>query len=179
MTKVILVDGNNLMFRSFYATIHSGQIMKSSKGVPTNALFGFTNMINKIIDQEKPEYMCVAFDIGKNFRKQEYDFYKEGRESTPDELKIQMKLAHDILDVMGIKHVEMEPYEADDIIGTVVNMAEKDPKYESVIISSDKDLLQLISDETEVKLLKQVGNIRYNKSKFIEDYGIDPIKIID
>ena len=179
MTKVILVDGNNLMFRSFYATIHSGQIMKSSKGVPTNALFGFTNMINKIIDQEKPEYMCVAFDIGKNFRKQEFDFYKEGRESTPDELKIQMKLAHDILDVMGIKHVEMEPYEADDIIGTVVNMAEKDPKYESVIISSDKDLLQLISDETEVKLLKQVGNIRYNKSKFIEDYGIDPIKIID
>ena len=177
--KVILVDGNNLMFRSFYATIHSGQIMKNSKGEPTNALFGFTNMINKIIDEEKPSYMCVAFDIGKNFRKQEYDFYKEGRESTPNELKVQMNYAKDILDAMGIKHIEMEPYEADDIIGTIVKMAESDPKYESTIVSSDKDLLQLISDETEVKLLKTVGNIRYNKQKFIEDYSIDPIKIID
>ena len=179
MKKVILVDGNNLMFRSFYATAYSGSIMKNSENFPTNALFGFVNMINKIIEEEKPAYMCVAFDIGKNFRKQEYSFYKEGRQSTPEELKIQMPVAREILDAMGIKYLELEPYEADDIIGTIVNMAELDPEYASTIISSDKDLLQLISDETEIKLLKQSGFIRYNKKSFIEEYKIDPIRIID
>lgn len=179
MKKVILVDGNNLMFRSFYATMYSGSIMKNSKGLPTNALYGFTNMINKIVEEEKPEYMCVAFDVGKNFRKQEYSFYKEGRQSTPEELKIQMPIARRILDAMGISHVELEPYEADDIIGTIVSMAERDPEYASTIISSDKDLLQLISDETEVKLLKQTGYIRYNKETFINDYQIEPKRIID
>ena len=74
--KLILVDGNNLMFRSYYATAYTGNMMKNSKGVPTNALFGFVSMINKIIAEEKPSYMAVAFDIGKNFRKEEYDFYK-------------------------------------------------------------------------------------------------------
>ena len=76
MKKVILVDGNNLMFRAFYATLYTGSIMRNSKGLPTNGLFSFTNMINKIIEEEKPEYMCVAFDIGKNFRKEEFSFFK-------------------------------------------------------------------------------------------------------
>ena len=98
MKKVILVDGNNLMFRAFYATLYTGSIMRNSKGLPTNGLFSFTNMINKIIEEEKPEYMCVAFDIGKNFRKEEFSFYKEGRQSTPEELKVQMPLARKILD---------------------------------------------------------------------------------
>ena len=177
--KLILVDGNNLMFRSFYATAYSGNIMKNSKGMPTNALYGFISMINKIINEEEPTYMAVAFDIGKNFRKAEYDFYKEGRAKTPDELKLQMPIARDILDKMGIKHFEMEPYEADDIIGTISKMTEEDKDFASVIVSSDKDLLQLISDETEVKLLKQTGFIRYNHAKFLEDYGIEPIRMID
>ena len=74
MEKIIMVDGNNLLFRSYYATAYSGQFMKNSKGFPTNALFGFANMINKIVIEEQPVYMVVAFDIGKNFRKQKYDF---------------------------------------------------------------------------------------------------------
>lgn len=177
--KLILVDGNNLMFRSYYATAYSGNMMKNSKGLPTNALFGFVSMINKIIGEEQPKYMAVAFDVGKNFRKQEYDFYKEGRIDTPEELKTQMPIARDILDKMGIRHFELEPYEADDIIGTIVKMTEEDKDFASVIVSSDKDLLQLISDETEVKLLKQTGFIRYNHETFVSDYGIEPIRMID
>ena len=177
--KLILIDGNNLMFRSYYATAYSGNMMKNSKGMPTNALFGFVSMINKIINEENPKYIAVAFDIGKNFRKEQYDFYKEGRQQTPDELKAQMPIARKILDAMNINHFELEPYEADDIIGTIVKMTEEDKDFASVIVSSDKDLLQLISEETEVKLLKQTGFIRYDYKTFVDDYKIEPIRIID
>ena len=179
MKKVILVDGNNLIFRSYYATAYTGNIMKNSKGMPTNALYGFVGMMNKIIHDEKPEYIAVAFDVGKNFRKQKYETYKEGRASTPDELKLQMPVARDILVAMGIPYFEMEPYEADDIIGTFAKMCEEDDDYEATIISSDKDLLQLLSDETDMKLLKQKDYIRYNPKTFKEDWGFEPIRIID
>ena len=179
MKRVILVDGNNLMFRSYYATAYTGNTMKNSKGFPTNALYGFTTMINKIMNEETPEYIAVAFDIGKNFRKQKYDFYKEGRQETPDDLIKQMPIARKILDAMGIKYLELEPYEADDIIGTLAKMADLDQEYDATIISSDKDLLQLISDGTDVKLLKQTGFIKYNPETFKNDYGIEPIKMID
>ena len=179
MKKIILIDGNNFMFRSYYATAYSGNMMKNSKDFPTNALYGFVTMINKIIEEEKPSYMAVAFDIGKNFRKQEFSFYKEGRQDTPTELSIQMPVARKILDAMGIKHLELEPYEADDIIGTLVKMFEKDHDYDATIISSEKDLLQLINYETDVKLLKQTGYIRYNEKTFFESFGIEPIKMID
>jgi len=177
--KLILIDGNNLMFRSYYATLYHGGIMKNSKGMPTNALFGFVSMIKKIITEEKPSYMVVAFDVGKNFRKKEYGFYKEGREETPNDLKIQMPYARKILDAMNIKFLELEPFEADDIVGSIVKMTEDDKEFSSLIISSDKDLLQLISKETKVKLLKQNGYIMYDYKKFINDYKIEPIKIID
>lgn len=179
MKRVILVDGNNLMFRSYYATAYSGNIMRNSKGFPTNALYGFVSMMNKIINEEKPEYIAVAFDIGKNFRKQKYDFYKEGRHETPDDLKKQMPFARKLLDAMGIKYLELEPYEADDIIGTLAKMADLNPEYDATIISSDRDLLQLITPVVDVKLLKQTGYIKYNPETFKEDWGIEPIKIID
>ncbi len=179
MKKLILIDGNNLMFRSYYATAYTGNVMKNSKGFPTNALYGFVGMMNKIIHEEKPEYIAVAFDIGKNFRKQKYETYKDGRSATPDELKAQMPIAREILNAMGIQYFELEPYEADDIIGTFARMCEEDEDYAATIISSDKDLLQLISDETEVKLLKQKDYIRYNHKTFVEDWGFEPIRMID
>ena len=179
MKKIILIDGNNLMFRSYYATFYSGANMKNSKGLPTNALFSFVTMINKIIKEENPKYIAVAFDIGKNFRKKEFSFYKEGRQNTPDELKLQMPYARKLLEAMGIKYLELEPYEADDIIGTLTKMILEDEDYDATIISSDKDLLQLINYETDVKLLKQSGFIRYNEKTFKEEFGIDPINIID
>ncbi len=179
MKKVVLVDGNNLLFRSYFATAYTGVIMRNSKGFPTNALYGFTQMINKIIAEEKPEYMVVAFDKGKNFRKEKYDFYKEGRSATPEDLKLQMPIARRVLHALGVAYLELTPYEADDIIGTVAACAEDNDEYYSLIVSSDKDLLQLISYETEVKLLKQTGFIEFNETTFKKEYGIDPIKIID
>ena len=179
MKKIILVDGNNLMFRSYYATAYTGNFMKNSKGDPTNALYGFVSMINKIIEEEKPEYMVVAFDIGKNFRHEKYEQYKAGRIETPEELKVQMPRAKVLLDAMGIKHIEVENYEADDIIGTISKMAYDDKEFDALIVSSDKDLLQLINEEVEVKLLKTKGYIRYNPDSFEADYGIKPIRMID
>ena len=179
MKKIVLVDGNNLIFRSYYATAYTGNTLKNSKGFPTNAIYGFLSMINKIITEEKPTYMAVAFDIGKNFRWEKYKDYKAGRIATPDELKMQMPIAKELLKAMGIASLEKEMYEADDIIGTISKMTENDSEFESLIISSDKDLLQLLSDETEIKLLKMKDYIRYNPKNFKEEWGIDPIKIID
>ena len=179
MKKAILIDGNNLIFRSYYATAYNGNLMKNSKGFPTNALFGFVNMMNKIIKEEKPVYIIVAFDKGKNFRHEKYKNYKDGRIETPKELLEQFPIAKQILTYMGIKYLEVDNYEADDIIGTFAKMADEDKLYDATIISSDKDLLQLISDEVDVKLLKQKGFIMMNEKTFKEEYGINPINIID
>ena len=179
MEKIILVDGNNLLFRSYYATAYNGNFMKNSKGFPTNALFGFTNMINKIIDEEKPTYIMVAFDKGKTFRHDKYDWYKDGRIETPNELKQQFPVAKELLNAMGIKYLEIDNYEADDIIGTFAKYCDEDKNFIGTIISSDKDLLQLISDDIDIKLLKQKDYIRYNRKTFNEEYGIEPINIID
>ena len=179
MKKIVLVDGNNLLFRSYYATAYTGNIMRNKDGFPTNGLYGFVNMINKIISEEKPEYMMVAFDIGKTFRHEKYERYKDGRKETPEDLKLQFPVAKKILTAMGIKYLEFAGYEADDIIGTVSLWCEKDPEYEALIVSSDKDLLQLISDETVVKLLKSKDYIMMDKETFRETYGFDPINMID
>ena len=179
MKKIVLVDGNNLLFRSYYATAYSGNIMRNKDGFPTNGIYGFVNMINKIIAEEKPEYMMVAFDIGKTFRHEKYADYKGGRNATPEDLKIQFPVAKKILTAMGIKYLECDGYEADDIIGTISMWCEKDDDYEALIVSSDKDLLQLISDETTVKLLKTKDYIWMDKKAFIDTYGFDPIHMID
>ena len=179
MKKIVLVDGNNLLFRSYYATAYTGNIMRNKEGFPTNGVYGFVNMINKIISDEKPEYMMVAFDIGKTFRHEKYERYKDGRRETPDDLKVQFPVAKKILTAMGIKYLECAGYEADDIIGTISMWCEKDPEYEALIVSSDKDLLQLISDETIVKLLKTKDYIWMDKKTFNDTYGFDPIHMID
>ena len=179
MKKITMIDGNNLMFRSYYATAYNGNFMNNSKGFPTNALFGFVNMIYKIISEEKPEYILVAFDKGKTFRHEQYENYKDGRVETPDELKKQFPKAKELLTAMGIKYYEIDNYEADDIIGTFAKFCDDDPDFIGTIVSSDKDLLQLISNDVDIKLLKQKDYIRYNEKTFKEDYGINPINVID
>ena len=179
MNKIILVDGNNLLFRSYYATAYQGVIMKNSKGFPTNALYGFINMMNKIISEENPSYILVAFDKGKTFRHDKYESYKDGRSETPDELKMQFPEAKKILKAMGIKSYEIDNYEADDIIGTLSRIVDEEDKFIATIVSSDKDLLQLISDEVTVKLLKQKGHIMMDKKEFKDTYKVDPIRMID
>ena len=179
MKKVILIDGNNLLFRSYYATAYRGPILRNSKGFPTNGLYGFINMLNKIISEEKPSYMMIAFDKGKTFRHEKYDGYKDGRRATPDDLKMQFPIAKEIAKAMGIPCFEIDNYEADDIIGTFAKEVDENNDFISTIISSDKDLLQLISDDNEVKLLKQSDFVRMNKETFIETYGFTPEKMVD
>ena len=179
MEKIILVDGNNLLFRSYYATAYNGNFMHNSKNFPTNALFGFINMMNKIINEEKPTYIMVAFDKGKTFRHAKYADYKGGRMETPDELKMQIPYSRKLLEAMGIKYYEIDNYEADDIIGTFARYCDLDKNFDATIISSDHDLLQLISDAVEMKMLKSKDYIRYNKKTFFEEYGIEPARVVD
>ena len=179
MKNILLVDGNNLIFRSFYATAYNGVIMKNSKGFPTNALYGFINMMNKIIREEKPEYILVAFDKGKTFRHAAYSDYKAGRKETPIELKQQFPVAKEVLNAMGIKYFEIDNYEADDIIGTLSKQAHDDKEFSCEIVSSDKDLLQLIDDDVIVRSLKSNDYVKIDRNVFKETYGVEPIRMID
>ena len=179
MKKVILIDGNNLLFRSYYATAYRGSLLRNSKGFPTNALYSFINMLNKIITEEKPLYMAIAFDKGKTFRHEMYDDYKKGRKETPLELKQQFPVAKEIAKAMGIPCFEIDDYEADDIIGTFAKEVDRRDDFVSTIISSDKDLLQLISRDNEVKLLKMNDFLRLDEESFIAMYGFTPDKMTD
>ncbi len=178
LTKIILVDGNNLLYRSYFATAYNGNLMKNSKGFPTNALFGFINMLNKIIEEEHPTHMMVAFDKGKTFRHEKYDSYKGTRSETPNELKMQFPLSRKVCEALGLKALEIDNYEADDIIGTFAKKVEEEGM-EALIVSSDKDLLQLITDNVKVKLLKTHDYIMMDKEEFQKTYGVEPIRMID
>ena len=181
MKKVILIDGNNILFRSFYATFYSGANMVNNNGLHTNALYTFTNMIYKIITEYKGEYCVVAFDKGRTFRHDKYDVYKGTRDATPEELKEQFPYSRKICDLMGLKYLEIDNYEADDIIGTYAKIIDKSDDYEGLIVSSDKDLLQLISNKNKALVLKngKEDNLLLDEELFKNTYGIDPIKMID
>ena len=178
MDKIVLVDGNNLLFRSYYATAYSGNFMNNSKGFPTNGLYGLVNMLNKIIREENPKYMLVAFDKGKTFRHDKYKEYKEGRIKMPEDLGKQFVVAKELLPKMGIKCLEVDNYEADDIIGTYSRII-NETNNKGLIVSSDKDLLQLIDKNNTVKLLKSKDYIMMDETEFKKEYGLDPIKMID
>ena len=175
MKKVVLIDGNNLIFRSYYATAYRGEILTNSKGLPTNAVYAYIQMLLKIIAEEKPSHIMVAFDKGKTFRHESYDDYKGGRSETPKELKEQIPYAKKVTRAMGITVEEIENYEADDIIGTYSKKIDE----EVLVVSSDRDLLQLISPNVRMKLLKMKDYVYYDEKSFYEDYSIKPIEIID
>lgn len=179
MKKVILIDGNNLLFRSYYATAYKGNILRNSKGFPTNALYGFLNMLNKIIVEMNPSYMMIAFDKGKTFRHEKYENYKDGRKETPLELKQQFPVAKELAKAMGIPCFEIDNYEADDIIGTFAKEVDINDEFIATIVSSDKDLLQLISHDVDVKLLKTNDYILMNEKTYFDTYQITPDKVPD
>ena len=152
MKKITLVDGNSLMFRAYYATSYTGNLMQNKKGLYTNALFGFSNMMQKVL--ERADYLFVAFDKGKKtFRHLEYTDYKGGRKALPDELRVQIPYIKKYLDVLNVKHDETYDYEADDLIASFAQFA-VDSGYEVEVISGDKDLLQLVSDKITVYMTK-------------------------
>ncbi len=180
MTKIALIDGNSLMFRSYYATAYTGNLMRTKSGVYTNALFGFCNMFTKILEDEY-DYIFVAFDAGKKtFRHQEYKEYKGGRKPLPDELRMQIPIIKEYLDILPIKHYETFDFEADDLIASMCEKV-KDSDCEIDVISGDKDLLQLVSENVNVCLTKKGINEldQYTVSNFKEKMGFTPIQILD
>ena len=140
--KLVLIDGNSIAYRAFFAL----PLLNNDKGIHTNAVYGFTMMLMKIMEDEKPTHILVAFDAGKTtFRHKTFGEYKGGRQKTPPELSEQFPYIRELLDAYGIQRYELENYEADDIIGTLSLSAEKEG-YEVKVISGDKDLTQLSSE---------------------------------
>jgi len=181
MKKLILVDGNSLLFRAYYATMR-GNVMRSSKGLPTNAVFAFANMLMNIIDNYEFTHLLVAFDAGKTtFRHEAYGEYKGTRKPVPDDLLLQIPIAKQLLDALNVKRYELELYEADDIIGTLSKQAEHSDFEEIEVISGDRDLLQLVSEKTYVSLTqKGLTEIkRYNLEELKQELGLTPNQIID
>lgn len=179
MKKLLLIDGNSLMFRSYYATAYTGNLMKTKDGLYTNAVFGFCNMLNKLL--EKETYAFVAFDAGKQtFRHKEYDAYKGTRKPLPEELKVQIPLIKEYLDTIGVKRMESLDYEADDLLATCANYLNKDFD-EFIVITGDHDLLQLVDEKVSVALTKKgVGDLDiYTKENFQEKLGFLPNQLIE
>lgn len=180
MDKMVLIDGNSLLFRAYYATSY-GQILRTKDGTPTNALLAFINMVQKVMDQEKPRYMLVAFDTGKpTFRHNQYSDYKAGRKETPEDLSLQFPLVKEFLKNFGIFCYEKEGYEADDIVGTCAKLAEKN-NLEVHIYSGDRDLLQLISPSITVCLTKKgISDVAcMTEDTLMDEWGLTPKQIID
>lgn len=179
MKKLLLIDGNSLMFRSYYATAYTGNLMKTKDGLYTNAVFGFCNMLNKLL--EKETYAFVAFDAGKQtFRHKEFSEYKGTRKPLPEELKTQIPLIKEYLDIINVKRMENLDYEADDLLATASTLLNNDFD-EFLVVTGDRDLLQLVSDKISVALTKKgVGELDiYTKENFFEKLGFFPEQLID
>ena len=148
--KLMVLDGNSIVNRAFYGV---RTMLKTRDGLYTNAIFGFLNILTKLLDEEKPEAVCVTFDLhAPTFRHKAYEDYKAGRHPMPDELRMQIPVLKDVLEQMNIPRYEKEGYEADDLIGTISRRCEAEG-WDCVIVTGDKDSLQLITDHTKVKLV--------------------------
>ena len=178
MKKMLLVDGNSMLFRAYYATVY-GRPMSTSNGIPTNAVFGFSNMLSKAVEIIQPDYLCVAFDSAKkNFRHELFPEYKGGRKETPEDLVVQFGIVREFLDAYKIARFEKEGIEADDIIGT---LSFAHPECEIAILSSDRDLLQIIDPTTSVYLMKKgISELeKMDEAALYEKYEITPSQIVD
>ncbi|MFC4618248.1 DNA polymerase I [Camelliibacillus cellulosilyticus] len=177
MDKLVLIDGNSIAYRAFFAL----PLLNNEKGVYTNAVYGFTNMLLKIIEDEAPTHILVAFDAGKTtFRHETFKEYKGGRQKTPPELSEQFPFIREVLDALAIKRYEIDQYEADDIIGTLAKKA-KEQGWQTKVVTGDKDLLQLVDEDITVSLTKKgISDVDdYNPDQVMARYEISPIKIID
>ena len=183
MPRIVIIDGNSLLFRAYYATAYPGvEIMRSQDGTPTNAIFAFSNMMNKFLsDLKEGECLFVAFDAGKhNFRHDQLETYKANRKPVPEDLVKQFPLVREFLKALGIYQFEEIGFEGDDIAGTVAKLAEKEG-YSVDVYTSDRDFLQLVTDNITVNILKTgLSNvIPMTPSLVKETYGFEPLQIID
>ncbi len=175
--KLMVIDGSSLIHRAFYAL----PLLSTKKGIYTNGVYGFLTMLYKVLDEKKPDYICVAFDKkGPTFRHEEYDKYKAHRSATPTELVQQFPIIREILDAMKIKYLELSRFEADDIAGTLARLGEEN-SMEVILVTGDKDYLQLATDNTKVLITRKgITELEeFNKDIIINEYGITPKKLIE
>ena len=178
--KLMAIDGNSIVNRAFYGV---SQNLSTRDGLPTNAIFGFLNILLKLLDEEKPDALAVTFDLkAPTFRHQAYEGYKAQRKGMPDELAAQMPVLKQVLDAMNIRRYELEGWEADDLLGTMSLRAEEQG-WDTVVVTGDKDSLQLIDEHVTVKLVStrmgQTTTRDMTPAAFREQYGFDPIHMID
>ena len=179
MNKLMVIDGNSIINRAFYGI----RMLTTRNGTPTNAVYGFLNILLKLVEEEAPQALCVTFDRkAPTFRHLAYEGYKAQRKGMPEELAAQLPLMKDVLDAMNIPRYELDGWEADDIIGTI-SVKDAAAGWETVIVTGDKDSLQLVTDATRVKLVTtrmgQTTTREMTPDAFREAYGFDPIHIID
>ena len=177
--KLMILDGNSIVNRAFYGI----RALNAPDGTPTNAVYGFIAILQKLLDEQHPDAVCVAFDLkAPTFRHKAYAEYKAQRKGMPEELAVQMPLLKETLDAMGIKRYELEGYEADDILGTAAKKCEKEG-WDCVIVTGDKDSLQLITEKTVVCNVKtrmgQTDTVLYTPERFREEYGFEPELMVD
>ena len=177
--KLMILDGNSIVNRAFYGV----RPLNAPDGTPTNAVYGFLAILQRMLDEQKPEAVCVCFDLKvPTFRHKACDFYKAQRKPMPEELAVQMPLLKETLDAMGIRRYEIEGYEADDILGTAAAVCEKSG-WDCVLVTGDKDSLQLVSDTTSVCNVKtvrgQTETILYTPESFHAEYGFAPAQMVD
>ncbi len=173
--KLLAIDGNSIMNRAFYGI----KMLSNKNGVYTNAVTGFMNIYLAMVNELSPDGIAAAFDLrAPTFRHKAVDSYKANRHGMPDELAAQMPIIKELLTALGIKVVECEGFEADDVLGTLSKIC-TDSGNECYILTGDRDSLQLINDNTTVMLHTTKGTVKYNEAKFTEDYGIKPIELID
>ncbi|MEG3293019.1 DNA polymerase I [Streptococcus suis] len=181
--KLLLIDGSSVAFRAFFALYNQIDRFKSPTGLHTNAIYGFNLMLDHMMKRIEPTHILVAFDAGKTtFRTEMYADYKAGRAKTPDEFREQFPFIRQMLDVMGVKHYELDQYEADDIIGTLDKMAERtEIPFDVTIVSGDKDLIQLTDENTVVEISKKgVAEFEeFTPAYLMEKMGITPTQFID
>lgn len=177
--KLMILDGNSIVNRTFYGI----RMLTAPDGTPTNGIYGFLTILRKLIEEEKPQAVCVAFDLkAPTFRHLQYENYKAQRKAMPEDLAVQIPVLKEVLDSLGIKRLELEGYEADDLIGTVARIC-GDSGCECVIVTGDKDSFQLITEATHVKHVKsrmgKTETVEYTPEVFFEEYGFEPHKIVD
>ena len=182
MSKLVLIDGNSIMNRAFYG-IMGGRALMTSDGMYTNAIYGFLAILFKLQEEVEPDYMVVAFDLkAPTARHKMYEGYKANRKGMPDELAMQMPVIKEILKAMNIDVVEMEGYEADDVLGTLSRYGEKQG-LEVVILSGDRDTFQLATDKVTIRIPRTKGGKteteEYDRNKIIETYGVEPEQLKD
>lgn len=176
MKNLLIVDGNSILNRSFYGV----QPLSNKNGLPTNAVFGMIKTIKHHLDALKPEYAVMAFDLrAKTFRHKACDFYKANRKPMPEDLAVQLPYAKRCMEYMGFNILELEGYEADDIIGTVSKMSDDFDDIHSYVLTGDRDSLQLIDEKSSVILVKNKGDVVYDTQTFIAEYGVTPMQYID